>query len=137
MQRSQQNDGIPFRGQAQIPQVSVESVACLARLSACSSHSWQSLPSIVENTIPVLPVRRLAASARFLRLSIFGFPPNWSDAEQGTVCSVSRDGGPIMLLGLGGDGQIFLPNGDQRSVAPRRVIGLKIHPHGTDERVRH
>jgi predicted lactoylglutathione lyase len=48
----------------------------------------------VECTIPVLPVRDLAASIRFYT-EILDFKLDWSG---GVVCSVSRDGKPIMLF---------------------------------------
>lgn len=51
----------------------------------------------VENTIPVLPVRDLKRSAAFYVQSL-GFGVDWGDSEGATVCQVSRDGHPIMLM---------------------------------------
>lgn len=48
---------------------------------------------LLECTIPVLPVRDLAASARFYT-EILDFKLDWTSA---TICSVSRDGCGIML----------------------------------------
>ena len=48
----------------------------------------------VENTIPVLPVSDLAASIAFYTTTL-GFTLDWNTSA---VCSVSRDGHPIMLL---------------------------------------
>jgi predicted lactoylglutathione lyase len=53
----------------------------------------------VECTIPVLPVRNLSASIAFYTDAL-GFVLDWSSA---TVCSVSRDGKPIMLREAEGD----------------------------------
>src|SRR5688572_30460227 len=47
----------------------------------------------VECTIPVLPVRNLARSIRFYTAKL-GFKLDWCGS---VVCSVSRDGRPIML----------------------------------------
>jgi predicted lactoylglutathione lyase len=51
----------------------------------------------VECTIPVLPVSDLAASAKFYT-DILGFSLDWGDVQNDSVCSVSRDGRPIMLM---------------------------------------
>jgi predicted lactoylglutathione lyase len=51
----------------------------------------------VECTIPILPVRNLARSVDFYTKTL-GFQLDWGDAQKDTVCSVSRDGRPIMLL---------------------------------------
>jgi predicted lactoylglutathione lyase len=55
------------------------------------------MPDKVECTIPVLPVADLAASVDFYTNSL-GFQLDWGDVQYGTVCSVSRDGRPIMLM---------------------------------------
>lgn len=54
-------------------------------------------PSTVECTIPILPVADLAASVAFYRNTL-GFTLDWGDVHAGGVCSVSRDGRPIMLM---------------------------------------
>ncbi|MFO0905988.1 MAG: VOC family protein [Pirellulales bacterium] len=51
---------------------------------------------IVENTIPVLPVRELEASVAFY-VDTLGFKLDWGGAEGDRICSVSRDGCSIML----------------------------------------
>ena len=51
----------------------------------------------VECTIPILPVSNLAASVDFYTNSL-GFKLDWGDIHQGTHCSVSRDGRPLMLM---------------------------------------
>ena len=51
----------------------------------------------VECTIPVLPVADLAASVDFYTNTL-GFQLDWGDIDNGAVCSVSRDGRPIMLM---------------------------------------
>jgi len=51
----------------------------------------------VECTIPVLPVSDLAASVEFYT-DILGFSLDWGDVQNDSVCSVSRDGRPIMLM---------------------------------------
>ena len=48
----------------------------------------------VECTIPVVPVASLDRSIQFYTQQL-GFAVDW---RSGTVCSVSRDGSPIMLL---------------------------------------
>jgi predicted lactoylglutathione lyase len=55
------------------------------------------MPEKVECTIPVLPVADLAASVDFYTNTL-GFQLDWGDVQNGTVCSVSRDGRPIMLM---------------------------------------
>lgn len=55
----------------------------------------------VECTIPVLPVRSLSKSMAFF-VETLGFQVDWGDAGS-TVCSVSRDGKPIMLREVSGD----------------------------------
>lgn len=55
------------------------------------------MPEKVECTIPVLPVADLAASVDFYTNTL-GFQLDWGDVQYGTVCSVSRDGRPIMLM---------------------------------------
>lgn len=55
----------------------------------------------VECTIPILPVRSLSASIAFFTQKV-GFRLDWGDATS-TVCSVSRDGKPIMLRESAGD----------------------------------
>jgi catechol 2,3-dioxygenase-like lactoylglutathione lyase family enzyme len=52
--------------------------------------------SKIENAIPVLPVRDLARSVDFYTNKL-GFKLDWGDPKQDQVCSVSRDGRPIML----------------------------------------
>ena len=49
----------------------------------------------VECTVPILPVRNLRESITFFTERL-GFQLDWGDATS-TVCSVSRDGKPIML----------------------------------------
>jgi hypothetical protein len=49
----------------------------------------------VECTIPILPVRNLSKSMAFFTETL-GFRLDWGDGSS-TVCSVSRDGKPIML----------------------------------------
>lgn len=49
----------------------------------------------VECTVPVLPVRNLRESITFFTERL-GFQLDWGDATT-SVCSVSRDGKPIML----------------------------------------
>ncbi len=51
----------------------------------------------VECTIPVLPVSDLAASVKFYTDAL-GFSLDWGDVLNDSVCSVSRDGHPIMLM---------------------------------------
>jgi predicted lactoylglutathione lyase len=51
----------------------------------------------VECTIPVLPVSDLATSVEFYS-DILGFSLDWGDVQNDSVCSVSRDGRPIMLM---------------------------------------
>ena len=51
----------------------------------------------VENTIPVLCVSNLAESIRFYA-DVLGFSVDWGGEEGSTVCSVSRDNCPLMLL---------------------------------------
>lgn len=51
----------------------------------------------VECTIPVLPVSDMAASVRFYTNTL-GFMLDWGNPETDSVCSVSRDGRPIMLM---------------------------------------
>ena len=51
----------------------------------------------VECTIPILPVADLAASVAFYRDTL-GFKLDWGDVQADSVCSVSRDGRPIMLM---------------------------------------
>ena len=55
----------------------------------------------VECTIPILPVRNMRKSMTFFTETL-GFQLDWGDASS-TVCSVSRDGKPIMLRELAGD----------------------------------
>lgn len=55
----------------------------------------------VECTIPILPVRSLSKSVAFFTETL-GFRIDWGDASS-TVCSVSRDGKPIMLREATGD----------------------------------
>jgi catechol 2,3-dioxygenase-like lactoylglutathione lyase family enzyme len=52
--------------------------------------------SLIENTIPVLPVASLSRSIKFYRDSL-GFELDWGGGPESTICSVSRDGCPIML----------------------------------------
>lgn len=54
---------------------------------------------LVECTIPVLPVRDLAASLRFYTETL-GFQVDWGDDAGSLIASVSRDGQPIMLSQL-------------------------------------
>jgi len=54
-------------------------------------------PSKLECTIPILPVADLAASVAFYTERL-GFILDWGDLQADSVCSVSRDGRPIMLL---------------------------------------
>lgn len=51
----------------------------------------------IECTVPVLPVSNLAASVGFYT-DILGFSLDWGDIHRDSVCSVSRDGRPIMLM---------------------------------------
>ena len=51
----------------------------------------------VECTIPVLPVANLAASVGFYTQTL-GFVLDWGNADADSVCSVSKDGRPIMLM---------------------------------------
>jgi len=51
----------------------------------------------VECTIPILPVADLAASVAFYRNTL-GFKLAWGDVQADSVCSVLRDGCPIMLM---------------------------------------
>ena len=53
----------------------------------------------VECTIPILPVRSLSASKAFFTETL-GFDLDWTTS---TVCSVSRDGKPIMPREFAGD----------------------------------
>ena len=55
----------------------------------------------VECTVPILPVRNLSKSMAFFTETL-GFRLDWGDASS-TVCSVSRDGKPIMLRESAGD----------------------------------
>ena len=55
----------------------------------------------VECTIPILPVRSLLKSIVFFTETL-GFQLDWGDASS-TVCSVSRDGKPIMLRESAGE----------------------------------
>lgn len=55
----------------------------------------------VECTVPILPVRSLSKSIAFFTEKL-GFQLDWGDASS-TVCSVSRDGKPIMLRESVGD----------------------------------
>ncbi len=50
----------------------------------------------VENTIPVLPVKKLTASKTFY-VETLGFQVDWGASDTDTVCQVSRDGHRIML----------------------------------------
>jgi predicted lactoylglutathione lyase len=54
-------------------------------------------PSKLECTIPILPVADLAASVAFYT-QMLGFSLDWGDLPTDSVCSVSRDGRPIMLM---------------------------------------
>lgn len=56
---------------------------------------------VVECTIPILPVRSLGKSIAFYTKTL-GFVLDWGDAGS-TVCSVSRDGKPIMLRESAGE----------------------------------
>lgn len=51
----------------------------------------------VECTIPVLPVADLATSVAYYTNTL-GFTLDWGDIHADSVCSVSRDGRPIMLM---------------------------------------
>lgn len=51
----------------------------------------------IECTIPILPVADLVASVEFYTNTL-GFQLDWGDVHRGAVCSVSRDGRPIMLV---------------------------------------
>lgn len=53
--------------------------------------------SSVECTVPVLPVSDLAASVRFYTDTL-GFSLDWGDVLNDSVCSVSQNGHPIMLV---------------------------------------
>ena len=53
-------------------------------------------PRHVECTIPVLPVSDLERSIQFYTETL-GFDLDWVGDEGSTICSVSRDGCPIML----------------------------------------
>ncbi|MGC4087783.1 MAG: glyoxalase superfamily protein [Polyangiaceae bacterium] len=55
----------------------------------------------VECTIPILPVRSLSKSIAFFTETL-GFRLDWEVANS-PVCSVSRDGKPIMLREADGD----------------------------------
>jgi catechol 2,3-dioxygenase-like lactoylglutathione lyase family enzyme len=53
--------------------------------------------SRVENTIPVLGVADIQVSIRFYR-DVLGFSLDWGgNTDYSQICSVSRDGKPIML----------------------------------------
>jgi len=62
-------------------------------LSSDFSQMKKPSPREVECTIPVLPVKNLARSIRFYTVKL-GFKLDWRGS---VVCSVSRDGRPIML----------------------------------------
>ena len=50
----------------------------------------------VENTIPVLPAKNVAASMAFY-VARLGFVVDWGESEDAQICQVSRDGHPIAL----------------------------------------
>jgi catechol 2,3-dioxygenase-like lactoylglutathione lyase family enzyme len=60
----------------------------------------------VENTIPVIGVKDLQRSIEFYT-SVLGFVLDWGGADGETICSVSRDGHPIML---NEQGEILTPS---------------------------
>lgn len=51
----------------------------------------------VENTIPVLPVKDVKRSRAFY-VETLGFSVDWGDSDDSSICQVSRDGQPIMLM---------------------------------------
>jgi predicted lactoylglutathione lyase len=79
----------------------------------------------VECTIPVLPVRELKKSISFYT-EILGFRLDWSGDE---VCSVSRDGCPIMLSAAvkpAGSAWVWIGLEDDRLFAEYRKRGVKV-----------
>ena len=55
------------------------------------------MSDVVENTIPVLPATDLRRSKDFY-VQQLGFTIDWGEAEDATVCQVSRDDQRIMLM---------------------------------------
>jgi len=79
----------------------------------------------IECTIPILPVRELAKSISFYT-EILGFKLDWSGD---VVCSVSRDGCPIMLsaeVKPAGSAWVWIGLEDDSLFAEYRKRGVKV-----------
>ena len=81
----------------------------------------------VECTVPVLPVKDLGKSIAFFTETL-GFRLDWGSATS-TVCSVSRDGKPIMLREAVGEftpGWIWIGLDDDSLFAELRERGVEV-----------
>lgn len=80
---------------------------------------------MVENTIPVLPVKNLAQSMTFYIESL-GFTEDW---RGGLIGSVSRDGCCIMLsemTGMSNPGWVWIGVRDDSVFEDYRALGVKV-----------
>jgi predicted lactoylglutathione lyase len=83
---------------------------------------------LVENTIPILPVRDLRASVGFY-VDTLGFTLDWGGAEGDTICSVSRDGCSIMLSQsekIGSPAWVWIGLEDDSLFHSYRSCGVKV-----------